>query len=252
MMIMITPILLAQTVPITALTKPHPSETEIWSPEPTVVMPAITMNTKPPSDAIVLFDGTSLDKWVSQKDGKPPRWKVSNGHLTVVPGMGDIETRQRFTDYQLHIEWRIPKDVLGAGQHRGNSGVFLASEGDAAYEVQILDSYRSKTYVNGQAGSVYKQYPPLVNAMHSPGMWQTYDVIWTAPRFDADGFLKTPAYVTVLMNGVLILNHAKLLGSTVHSGQPRYTAHGAAPVRLQDHRDPEPAVSFRNIWIRAL
>jgi hypothetical protein len=164
---------------------PHPGDpkaTEQWEPVPPVVSPGGGAGS-PPSDAIILFDGRNLDQWVATKDHSPARWKVGNGVMTVEKASGNIETKQLFRNYQLHLEWRIPKDITGEGQLRGNSGVFLASTGagDAGYEVQILDSWKNKTYVNGQAASIYKQAPPLVNAMRAPGEWQTYDVVWTAP-----------------------------------------------------------------------
>ena len=178
----------------------------------------------PPSDAVILFDGTNLDQWVSTKDKSPAKWKVADGVLTVDKSAGNIETKRSFTNYQIHIEWRIPADITGTNQARGNSGLFLASTsgGDGGYELQILDSYDNKTYVNGQAASVYKQYIPLVNASRKPGEWQTYDVIWTEPTFDADGSLKTPAYVTAFHNGILVQNHVELKGETVYIGKPEY------------------------------
>src|SRR5579875_3857068 len=175
--------------------KPKPEDTEVWSPVPKVVTPGATC-TAPPSDAVVLFDGKNLDEWVSAKDGKSPaNWIVSDGVLTVNKKAGNIETKRSFKNYQLHVEWKIPADIAGSGQARGNSGVFLASTGpgDAGYELQILDSYANKTYVNGQAGSIYKQGIPLVSANRKPGEWQSYDVVWTAPRFNEDGSVKTPA-----------------------------------------------------------
>src|SRR5947208_5210553 len=160
-------------------TKPKPEDTEVWIPVPRVVTPG-RANDAPPSDAIVLFDGRDLDQWVSVNDRGPARWTVSDGVITVDKTKGNIETKRSFTNYQLHIEWRIPEGIAGSGQARGNSGIFLASTGpgDAGYEIQVLDSYNNKTYVNGQAASIYKQTPPLVNAMRPPGQWQVYDVIW--------------------------------------------------------------------------
>lgn len=230
-----------------------PEATEYYSPVPRVVTPGAT-NDAPPSDAVVLFDGTNLDQWVSAKDGSPAAWRVSDGVVTVVKPAGDIQTKRTFTDYQLHIEWRIPTGITGSGQARGNSGIFLAStdNGQQGYELQVLDSYGNTTYVNGQAGSMYKQYPPLVNANRKPGEWQTYDVVWTAPRFNADGSVASPAYVTVLFNGVLVQNHAQLKGVTLYIGTPYYKAHGAAPIRLQAHGDPSEPISYRNIWVREL
>ncbi len=233
--------------------KPRPEDTEVWTPVPRVVTPGRT-NEAPPSDAIVLFNGHDLDQWVSTNDKSPARWIVSDGIVTVNKAAGNIETKRSFTNYQLHLEWRVPAGVTGSGQARGNSGLFLASTGpgDAGYELQILDSYENPTYVNGQAGSIYKQYPPLVNANRKPGEWQTYDVVWTAPTFNDDGSLRTPAYVTAIFNGVLIQNHVALKGPTLYIGQPSYQKHGPEPIKLQAHGDPSPPISFRNIWVREL
>jgi hypothetical protein len=231
--------------------KPKPQDTEVWTPVPPIVTPGRT-NADPPSDAVVLFDGRSLDQWVSAKDGSPAKWTVADGILTVVKAAGDIRTKRTFENYQLHVEWRIPTNVTGKDQERGNSGVYLAWTNDYGYELQVLDSYQNTTYVNGQAASIYKQYPPLVNAMRKPGEWQTYDVVWTAPTFNADGTLKTPAYVTALHNGVLVQNHVALRGDTKYIGQPEYKAHGPASILLQAHGDPSPPISFRNIWLRPL
>ena len=232
-----------------------PEETEIWQPIPKVVTPGKT-NAEPPSDAIVLFDGKNLNEWVDLADStKAAAWNVANNVLTVNKASGNIRTKRAFLDYQLHIEWKEPKALSGTGQGRGNSGLFLASigPGDDGYELQILDSYNNPTYVNGQAASVYKQTPPLVNASKPNDVWQTYDVIWTAPRFNADSTLKTPAYVTVIHNGVLVQNHTELKGPTQYIGTPAYRkAHGAAPIKLQAHGDKSEPLSFRNIWIRDL
>jgi hypothetical protein len=208
----------------------------------------------PPSDAVVLLGNAGLGEWVSVKDGSPAAWAFQGGEMTVRKGTGNIETRRRFTNYQLHLEWRIPARITGDGQARGNSGLFLASTGagDAGYELQILDSFRNKTYVNGQAGSIYKQAPPLANAIRPPGEWQSYDVVWTAPTFNADGSLKTPASVTAFHNGVLIQDHVTLQGETTYRGKPSYKAHGPSPIKLQDHGDPSEPISFRNIWVRPL
>lgn len=234
--------------------KLRPEDTEVWRPEPPVVMPGPSGRTPPPSDAIVLFDGTGLGEWVSTKDKSPARWTVADGIMTVRKGTGNIETKRAFRDYQLHLEFRIPRGITGEGQARGNSGLFLASTGggDAGYELQILDSHRNRTYSNGQAGSIYKQHVPLANPSRPPGEWQSYDVVWTAPRFAADGSLASPARVTVFMNGVLIQNDAELRGETAFVGAPRYRAHGPAPIKLQDHGDPSAPISFRDIWIREL
>jgi hypothetical protein len=231
--------------------KPKPEDTEIWTPVPRVITPGRT-DADPPSDAIVLFDGRNLDGWVNAKDGSPAGWSVANGVATVVKSAGDIMTKRSFKNYQLHVEWRVPENVTGSGQARGNSGVYLAWANGDGYELQVLDSYDNPTYVNGQAASMYKQFPPLVNAMRKPGEWQIYDVIWTAPTFQPDGSLATPAYVTALHNGVLVQNHVALRGVTKYIGQPDYHAHGPAPILLQAHGDPSPPISFRNIWVREL
>jgi hypothetical protein len=248
----------AQQTPATRRPAPAPSrgrpeDTEVWAPVPAVVAPGLTTSAAP-ADAVILFDGKNLDQWVSTKDQSPARWRVADSVLTVDKSAGNIETKRRFTNYQLHIEWRIPADITGSGQARGNSGVFLASTGpgDAGYELQILDSYENRTYSNGQAGSIYKQFIPLVNASRKPGEWQAYDVVWTAPTFNADGSLKTPAYVTVFHNGVLVQNHLALKGETVYIGKPEYKKHEAAPIKLQAHGDPSAPISFRNIWVREL
>jgi hypothetical protein len=233
----------------------RPEETELWEPVPKVVTPGAN-STAPPSDAIVLFDGKNLDEWVSNRDKSPAKWMVANGVLTVnkEKGVGNIETKRSFKNYQLHIEWKVPNNVTGTGQARGNSGVFLASTGpgDAGYELQVLDSYKNKTYVNGQAGSIYKQAIPLANPSRKPGEWQTYDVVWTAPTFNGDGSLKTAAYVTVLFNGVLVQNHFELKGETLYIGKPAYKKYDTAPIKLQAHGDPSEPVSFRNIWVREI
>lgn len=236
-----------------AVAQTRPEETEIWKPAVPMVSPAKDAGGAP-TDAIVLFDGKNLDQWVSSLDKSPAGWTVANGVLTVDKARGNIETKRSFRDYQLHLEWRVPADITGSGQARGNSGVFLASTGprDQGYEVQILDSYENATYVNGQAASVYKQHPPLANASRKPGDWQTYDIVWRAPVFGADGALVTPANVTVIHNGVLAQDHAVLAGETVYIGKPSYKAHGPAPIKLQAHGDPSAPISFRNIWVREL
>jgi len=234
--------------------KPKPEDTEVWSPEPKVVTPGADSSAAP-SDAIVLFDGKDLNEWVTANAAHTPAdWVVANGILTVNKKSGNIETKRKFHNYQLHLEWQEPADIAGTGQARGNSGLFLASTGpgDAGYELQILDSYNNKTYVNGQAGSIYKQSIPLANAMRKPGEWQVYDVVWTAPTFNADGTLKTPAFVTAFHNGVLVQNHYQLKGETLYIGAPSYKAFDGAPIKLQAHGDASKPISFRNIWIREL
>jgi 3-keto-disaccharide hydrolase len=232
-----------------------PQDTEVWSPVPPVVTPGAT-DAAPPSDAIVLFDGANLDQWVSAQDGSPAKWFVSGGVMTVnkARGVGNIQTKRTFKNFQLHIEWKIPTDITGSSQARGNSGVFLASTGpgDDGYELQVLDSYNNSTYVNGQAGAIYKQSPPLVNANRKPGEWQTYDVVWTAPAFNEDGSLKTPAYATVFFNGVLVQDHFQLKGQTLNRGIPFYKKYDRAPIKLQAHGDHSEPISFRNIWVREL
>lgn len=219
-----------------------PEMTEKWSPVPEKVTPGL-MGT-PPSDAIVLFDGTDLSSWESPRGGSAG-WTVSDGAMTVKAGTGGIRTRQAFGDVQLHIEWRTPAEVMGDGQGRGNSGVFFHE----MYEVQVLDSYESITYPNGQAGSIYKQHIPLVNVTRGPGEWQTYDIIFQSPVFVEDGDVVRPAIVTVLHNGVLIQNHVELSGPTEYIGIPDYSAHGKGAIMLQDHGNP---VSYRNVWVREL
>jgi hypothetical protein len=235
--------------------KPKPEDTEVWTPVPPIVTPGAT-ESAPPSDAIVLFDGKNQDEWVSAQDHTPAQWVVANGILTVskAHGVGNIETKRKFKDYQLHVEWRIPENIAGSGQARGNSGVFLASTGpgDDGYELQVLDSYNNTTYVNGQAASIYKQGAPLVNPNRKPGEWQSYDIVWTAPTFNEDGSVKTAAFVTVFFNGVLVQNHFQLKGQTLYIGQPFYKAYDRAPIKLQAHGDKSEPLSFRNIWVRAL
>ena len=222
-----------------------PQDTEDWRHKPEVVTPAKKCN-MPPGDAIILYSGKKdAGKWEQVKDGQPIKW-IAKKTLTTVKGAGFIQTKQKFGDCQLHIEWRTPKKVIGKGQGRGNSGVFLMG----LYEVQVLDSYNNETYYNGQAGSIYKQYAPLVNASRGPGEWQTYDIFFTAPRFNGDKTLRSPAYITVIHNGVLIQDHVELEGPTLYIGIPGYGYHpDKLPLQLQDHGNP---VSFRNIWIREL
>ncbi|MGB7263927.1 MAG: DUF1080 domain-containing protein, partial [Terracidiphilus sp.] len=230
-----------------------PEDTDVWNPVPHVVTAGATCGA-PPSDAIVLFDGKNEDEWVSTQDHTPAKWIVADGLLTVAKIAGNIETRRTFKDYQLHIEWRVPANITGSGQLRGNSGVILASTGpgNEGYELQILDPWNNPTYVNGMAGSLYKQAIPLVNPGRKPGEWQTYDVVWSAPIFNDDGSLKTPAYATVFFNGVLVENHFALKGQTHNTGQPFYKKYDRAPIKLQAHHDKSEPISFRNIWVREL
>lgn len=229
---------------------------EVYEPVPALVTGVV--GGAPPSDAIVLFDGSNLDAWNRTADDAPARWLIEDGAITVRRGGGTIKTKQAFGDIQLHVEFRPTEVIEGSGQGRGNSGVFLHS----LYEVQVLDSWENDTYVNGQAGSIYKQQAPLVNVSRPPGQWQSFDIIFKAPVYSIAGDLESPAYVTVLQNGVLVLNHFKILGATF-TESPEYTARcgpysqaeriqdcsGKMPITLQDHGQ---IVSFRNIWVREL
>lgn len=200
---------------------------------------------RPPSDAVVLFDGKDLSQW-QHNDGSPAKWKVENGYMEVVPKTGYLHTRQAFGDGQLHVEFREPVPPKGESQERGNSGVFLMG----LYEIQVLDSYENKTYADGQAAAVYGQYPPQVNASRPPGQWQTYDIVFHGPRFDPAGKLLRPARVTVLHNGVLAQDNVELTGPTAHQQRPPYKpGPDKLPLALQDHGN---AIRFRNIWIREL
>jgi len=217
-------------------------------PRPSIVTPGETFSqmSAPPSDAITLFDGTDLSKWKGS-DGGPARWKVESGYLEVTPKAGDITTREEFGDFQLHLEFATPQQVMGSSQGRGNSGVFLQGR----YEVQILDSYDNPTYPDGQTGAMYGQYPPRVNAVRKPGEWQTYDIIFQAPKFDDAGGVTTKAAVTVILNGVVVHHHQEYRGPTEHKEVTNYDAvkSSRGPIRLQDHGD---LVRYRNIWIRPL
>ncbi|MCI0334377.1 MAG: DUF1080 domain-containing protein [Planctomycetes bacterium] len=206
-------------------------------PEPPKVKPGKT-DADPPSDAIILFDGKDLSAWEGGD-----KWKIEDG-VAIVHG-GDITSKQSFGDCQLHIEWSAPLPATGSGQGRGNSGVYLMDR----YELQVLDSYDNETYFDGQASAIYKQTPPMVNAMRPPGEWNTYDIVFTAPKFKDDGSLESPAYVTVLHNGVLTLNHFEIEGITPFNEVPKYTKHGKGPIYLQDHGNP---VRYRNIWVREI
>lgn len=215
-------------------------------PKPAVVTPGPSVSVGAPSDAVVLFSGTSLAKW-TQGDGKPAKWRVVDGAFEVVPNTGALSTRDSFGDVQLHIEWMSPKPPRGSDQDRGNSGVFFE---DGRYEVQVLDSYGNVTYADGQAAAVYGQYPPLVNASRPPGEWQSYDIVFHRPRFDAKGAVLAPARMTVIHNGVLVQDNVSLVGPTANQARPPYTAHAdRLPISLQDHGHP---VRFRNVWVRDL
>jgi Domain of Unknown Function (DUF1080) len=213
-------------------------------PRPSVVTPSAQPGGAP-SDAIVLFDGKDLSQWVSAKDGSPAKWKVENGYFEVVKGAGQIATKEKFGDMQLHLEWASPAVVSGNSQGRGNSGVFLQGR----FEIQVLDSYQNPTYADGQAGAIYGQWPPLVNPTRKPGEWQAYDIVFEAPRFEGGKLIK-PAYVTVILNGVLVQNHHDIMGPTMHKELAKYVAQPAEDsLQLQDHGNP---VHYRNIWIRRL
>ena len=225
----------------TAAVKHQWKVNDVTRPHPPVVTPGATDNA-PPSDAVVLFDGTDLSHWKTD-NGSPAGWKVENGYMEVVPKSGTIHTDQAFGSCQLHVEWAEPEVVKGNGQERGNSGIFLMGH----YEVQVLDCYDNPTYADGQTGAIYGQKPPLVNACRKPGQWQTYDIIFHAPVFEGDK-VKKPATVTVIQNGVLVQDHWVIEGSTFHKKRAVYEPHPAKlPLQLQDHGNP---VRFRNIWIR--
>jgi len=233
---------------------PKPEDTEYYSPVPKVVTPGENPGA-PPSDAIVLFNGKDMEEWCSVRDSlSSKKWHIENEYMTVDKSVGDLRTKRKFTNFQLHIEYRIPFDIQEIGQSRGNSGIFLASLpwGAGGYELQVLDSYNNSTYVNGQSGSIYKQAAPLVNACRKPGELQCYDVVWVAPRFHEDGTLESAAKITVFHNGVLIQNNFVLNGDTPWIGTPSYRKHGAAPLKLQAHRDQSKPISYRNIWLREL
>jgi hypothetical protein len=222
-----------------------PEDTEVWEPVPPKVDPGAFSPSPPPSDATVLFDGSNFDEWQTP-EGDNPGWELADNHMTVVKGTGAIETKKEFGSVQLHVEWRSPEKIEGEGQGRGNSGIFLQKR----YEVQVLDAYNNETYVNGMAGSIYKQHIPLANAARPAGEWQSYDIIYIAPEFAEDGSLESPARVTLFWNGVLVQHDVELQGPTEYIGHPSYEAHPPkAPLMLQDHSNP---VSFRNIWVRSL
>ncbi len=223
-----------------------PEETEFYEPKVPVVKPSI--NGSAPSDAIVLFDGTSLDGWIHSQDSTAAQWHLNkDGSMTVKDKTGNIETKQHFGDVQLHVEWSSPAAVERDGQNRANSGVFL----NGMYEVQVLDNNDNPTYVNGQVGSIYKQHTPMAMASVPSGEWNTYDIIYRSPEFNAAGEKIKSGTMTVLQNGVLIQDHAELKGTTPYIGWPKNPAHGKGPIMLQDHQDNS-RVSFRNIWVREL
>ncbi|UOB19475.1 3-keto-disaccharide hydrolase [Abyssalbus ytuae] len=230
-------------------TKPEPTkpeETEIWEPKVTVVAPG--KNNNPPSDAIVLFDGKNLNEWITAKDSTEAKWTINeDGSMTVKDKTGDIQTKRNFGDVQLHIEWKSPAEIQGENQSRGNSGIFLQGR----YEIQVLDNNNNETYVNGQVGSIYKQSVPLAMASVPSGEWNTYDIIYHAPRFNKAGNKIKSGTITVLHNGILIQDHYELKGTTEYIGLPKNPPHGKAPLILQDHGDNS-RVSYRNIWVREL
>jgi hypothetical protein len=234
--------------------KQTPESSEIWEPKPPVVTPGTyspnTAGTSAPSDAIVLFDGKNADQWVANKGYTPTnstaplQWPVRDG-VMYSSTTSSAMSKQQFGDMQLHLEFQTPSKVEGNGQGRGNSGVFL----QGLYEVQVLDNYQNETYVNGMVGSIYKQAIPLANPSRKPGEWQTYDIIFTAPRLSKAGIMIEPAYVTVLLNNVLVQNHVAVKGTTEYIGYPKMQARDKGPIILQDHGNP---VGFRNIWVREL
>jgi hypothetical protein len=201
---------------------------------------------RPPSDAVVLFDGKDLSAWVEQGPaGAPARWKVENGYMEVVPGTGSIVSKEKFGDCQIHVEWASPKQVKGNSQGRGNSGLIIMSR----YEMQVLDSYDNVTYADGQASAIYGQWPPLVNPARPPGEWQSYDIVFEAPKFEGDKLVK-PAFVTNFFNGVLVHNHKELMGPVRHKQTTQYEPHAPEePLLLQNHSNP---VRYRSVWVRRL
>jgi hypothetical protein len=232
-----------------------PEDTEVYEPVPKVVQPGKTFSDAP-SDAIILFDGKNLDQWESARNKSAANWKVEDGVITVNKSAGDIQTKKTFTNFQLHIEYRIPSAITGSGQGRGNSGIFLAATNGKAggYEIQVLDGYNNenKTYVNGMVGSIYKQSIPLSNPSRKGGEWNVYDIIWTAPVFNADTTVKTKARITAFLNGVLVQNNFEVQGETAYIGTHTYIKHGPAPIKLQAHGDRSEPISYRNIWLREL
>lgn len=245
-----TGIALAQTTPAAIkqanLPSANPTNAEIFEPAPPVVTPAAALGNAP-SDAIVLFDGKNLDEWTG-RNNTPAQWTVADGIFTVNKAVGDIETKKKFGSFQLHIEWKIPEGIMQTGQSKGNSGIFLGGK----YELQVLDTYNNenKTYVNGMAGSIYREAIPLANPARKAGEWNVYDVAYTAPEFNEDGTVKEPARVTVFFNGVLVQSNYAILGGTSTTVKHVYTKHGEASLRLQAHGDKSQPISYRNIWIR--
>ncbi|MBX2828049.1 MAG: DUF1080 domain-containing protein [Flavobacteriaceae bacterium] len=224
----------------------NPEETEFWEPARDIVNP--TGQNGAPSDAIVLFDGTNTDEWIATEGGGPVQWVVNDdGSMTVKDKTGDIQTKRNFGSVQLHVEWRSNPDNTAENQARSNSGVFL----QGLYEVQVLDNNDNPTYINGQAASIYKQSPPLVQALVPTGEWNTYDIIFHAPEFDAEGNKTKSGTITVLHNGVLVQDHFEIQGTTEYIGWPKNDPHGKGPIKLQDHKDMS-GVSYRNIWVREL
>jgi hypothetical protein len=232
-----------------------PEDTEIYEPVPKAVQAGKIFGDAP-SDAVILFDGKNLDEWVSARDKSAAKWIVEDGVITVNKSAGDIQTKKTFVNYQLHIEYRIPSNITGSGQARGNSGIFLAATNGKAggYEIQVLDGYNNenKTYVNGMVGSIYKENIPLSNPSRKSGEWNAYDIIWTAPVFNSDGTVKTKARVTAFLNGILVQNNFEVQGETAYIGTHDYVSHGAAPIKLQAHGDKSEPISYRNIWLREL
>ncbi len=228
---------------------------DISRPHPRIVTPGTAStadrSSRPPSDAVVLFDGKDLSAWSEQGTGKdagktvPARWKVENGYMEVTPGTGSIISKEKFGDCQIHVEWAAPKQVQRSSQGRGNSGVLIMSR----YEIQVLDSFQNVTYADGQASAIYGQWPPLVDASLPPGEWQTYDIVFEAPRFEGDKLVK-PAYVTIFHNGVLVHNHKELMGPVRHRQLTQYAPHPAEePLLLQNHTNP---VRYRSVWVRRI
>jgi hypothetical protein len=251
LMLCLSPVVYGQTTTATIdqanLSSANPTNAEIFTPVPNVVVPAKVLGNAP-SDAIILFDGKNLDEWESVKDQSAAKWTVAKDILTVDKTVGDIETKRKFGSFQLHIEWKIPATITGTGQARGNSGIFLSGK----YEIQVLDTYNNdnKTYTNGMAGSVYRESIPLVNPAKKAGEWNVYDIAYSAPEFNDDGTVKTPGRVTIIFNGVMVQNNKAIEGATSTGVKHVYTQHGPASLKLQAHGDKSEPISYRNIWIR--